>query len=216
MSVEAQPTTTSLERDWWLRLGLVFAAPASVFAWLRDESDAAAEARQEPVLLVGFLAAAAGVLSSNGISHALDDFGLDGVDLAVIVLFATLIYGIVGYFAFGALVYIGEQVADGLGSYRRARHILAFACAPLALSLVLWPLRVALYGEDNFRTGGSDTGTGGSVFEGIETAVVVWCFALLVLGIKTANGWSWRRALVASAVPAIVPALVFARAYGAI
>jgi hypothetical protein len=168
------------------------------------------------VLLVGFLAAAAGVLSSNGISQALDDFGLDGVDLAVIVLFATLIYGIVGYFAFGALVYIGEQVADGLGSYRRARHILAFACAPLALSLVLWPLRLALYGEDNFRTGGSDTGTGGSVFEGIETAVVVWCFALLVLGIKTANGWSWRRALVASAVPAIVPALVFARAYGAI
>jgi hypothetical protein len=216
MSVEAQPTTTSLEREWWLRLGLVFTAPASVFAWLRDESDAAAEARQEPVLLVGFLAAAAGVLSSNGISHALDDFGLDGVDLAVIVLFATLIYGIVGYFAFGALVYIGEQVADGLGSYRRARHILAFACAPLALSLVLWPLRLALYGEDNFRTGGSDTGTGGSVFEGIETAVVVWCFALLVLGIKTANGWSWRRALVASAVPAIVPALVFARAYGAI
>ena len=216
MSVEAQPTTTSLERDWWLRLGLVFTAPASVFAWLRDESDAAAEARQEPVLLVGFLAAAAGVLSSNGISHALDDFGLDGVDLAVIVLFATLIYGIVGYFAFGALVYIGEQLADGLGSYRRARHILAFACAPLALSLVLWPLRLALYGEDNFRTGGSDTGTGGSVFEGIETAVVVWCFALLVLGIKTANGWSWRRALVASAVPAIVPALVFARAYGAI
>jgi hypothetical protein len=216
MSVEAQPTTTSLERDWWLRLGLVFTAPASVFAWLRDESDAAAEARQEPVLLVGFLAAAAGVLSSNGISQALDDFGLDGVDLAVIVLFATLIYGIVGYFAFGALVYIGEQVADGLGSYRRARHILAFACAPLALSLVLWPLRLALYGEDNFRTGGSDTGTGGSVFEGIETAVVVWCFALLVLGIKTANGWSWRRALVASAVPAIVPALVFARAYGAI
>src|SRR5204862_82229 len=84
-----------------------------------------------------------------------------------------LIYGIVGYFAVGALVYIGEQLADGLGSYRRARHILAFACAPLALSLVVWPLRLALYGGDNFRSGGSDTGTGGSAFEGIETAAVM-------------------------------------------
>ena len=214
--MSAKAELASLERDWWLRLGLVFSAPVTVFAWLRDDSDEAAGARQEPVLLVGFLAGAAGVLSSNGISHALDDFGLDGVDLAVIVLFAALIYGVVGYFAVGALVYIGEQLADGLGSYRRARHILAFACAPLALSLVLWPVRLALYGEDNFRTGGSDTGTGGSVFEGIEAAVVIWCLTLVVLGIRTANGWSWRRALVASAVPAIVPALALARAYGAI
>jgi hypothetical protein len=216
MATEAQPARSSLERDWWLRLALVFTAPATVFAWLRDDSDEAAGARQEPVLLVGFLAGAAGVLASNGISHALDDFGLDGVDLAVIVLFAALIYGLVGYFALGALVYIGEQVADGLGSYRRARHILAFACAPLALSLVVWPVRLALYGEDNFRSGGSDTGTGGAVFEGIETAVVLWCLGLLVLGIRTANGWSWRRTLVAAAVPAIVPALALARAYGAI
>ena len=228
MSAQAQPTTT-LERDWWLRLGMVFTSPKHVFAWLRDDTDEAAAARQEPVLLIGFLAGAAGVLTSNGISHALDDFGLDGVDLAVIVLFASLIYGIVGYFALGALVYIGEQLADGLGSYRRvsctavasaryrrARHILAFACAPLALSLVIWPVRLALYGEDNFKSGGSDAGTGGAVFEGIETAVVVWCFVLLVLGIRTANGWSWRRTAIAAAAPAIVPVLAFARAYGAL
>lgn len=132
------------------------------------------------------------------------------------VFFAALIYGIAGYFAIGALVYLGEQLADGLGSYRRARHILAFACAPLALSLAVWPVRLALYGEDNFRSGGSDSGTGGSIFEGIEVAVIVWCAALLVLGIRTANGWSWRRTLVAAAVPALVPVLALARAYGAI
>jgi Yip1 domain len=216
VSAQAEPTATSLEREWWLRLGMVFTEPARVFAWLRDDTDAAASARQEPILLVGFLAGAAGILSSNGISHALDDFGLDGIDLAVIVFIAALLYGLAGYFFIGALVYIGEQVADGLGSYRRARHILAFACAPLALSLVLWPVRLALYGEDNFKSGGSDTGTGGAVFEGIETAVVLWCLALLVLGIRTANGWSWRRTLLACAVPAIVPALAFARTYGAI
>ena len=216
MSAQAEATQSSLERTWWLRLGTVFTDPKIVFAWLRDDTDEAAQARQEPVLAVGFLAACAGVLTSNGISHALDDFGLDGVDLAVVVMFATLIYGIVGYFFVGALVYVGEQLADGLGSYRRARHILAFACAPLALSLVLWPVRLALYGSDNFKSGGSDSGTGGAIFEGIETAVVLWCFALLVLGIRTANGWSWRRTLVAAAVPAIVPVLAFARAYGAI
>ncbi|HKP18840.1 MAG TPA: Yip1 family protein [Gaiellaceae bacterium] len=215
MSTEAHPTT-SLDRDWWLRLALVFQAPASVFAWLRDDSSEAAGARQEPALLVGFLGGLAGVLSTNAIGRALDDFGLDGVDLAVGVFFAALIYGIAGYFAIGALVYLGEQLADGLGSYRRARHILAFACAPLALSLAVWPVRLALYGEDNFRSGGSDSGTGGSIFEGIEVAVIVWCAALLVLGIRTANGWSWRRTLVAAAVPALVPVLALARAYGAI
>lgn len=215
MSAQAQGSG-SLERDWWLRLALVFQAPRAVFAWLRDDTDEAAHARQEPVLLVGFLAGLAGVLSSNGIGRALDDFGLDGVDLAVSVFFAALIYGLVGYFAFGALVYLGEQLAASLGSYRRARHLLAFACAPLALSIAVWPVRLALYGEDTFRSGGSDSGAGGSVFEGIEIAVVVWCVALLVLGIRAANGWTWQRALAAAAVPALVPAAALARAFGLI
>ncbi len=189
MSAQAQ-SSASLERDWWLRLALVVQAPRTVFAWLRDDTDDAAAARQEPVLLVGFLAGLAGVLSTNAIGHALDDFGLDGVDLAVIVFLAGLLYGLVGFFAFGALVYLGEQLAESLGSYRRSRHLLAFACVPLALSLVVWPVRLALYGEDNFRTGGSDSGTGGSVFEGIEVVAVAWCLALLALGIKEANGWT--------------------------
>jgi len=213
VSAQAQ-SSTSLDREWWLRLASVFQAPRSVFAWLRDDSDEAAGARQEPVLLVGFLAGLAGVLSTNAIGHALDDFGLDGVDLAVTVFFAGLIYGLAGYFAFGALVYLGEQLAGSLGTYRRSRHLLAYACAPLALSLAVWPLRLALYGEDSFRSGGSDSGAGGSVFEGIEVAVIVWCVGLLVLAIKIVNGWTWSRALAAAAVPALVPAAALARAYG--
>jgi hypothetical protein len=215
MGAEAQSSAT-LERDWWLRLALVFQAPRMVFAWLRDDTDEAMQARQEPVLLVGFLAGIAGVLSTNAIGHALDDFGLDGVDLAVTVFLAGLIYGLAGYFAFGALVYLGEQLAGSLGSYRRSRHLLAFACAPLALSIVVWPVRLAVYGEDSFRSGGSDSGTGGSVFEGIEVAVIVWCVALLVLGIRTANDWTWPRAVAAATVPALVPAAALARAYGLI
>lgn len=215
MSAEAQ-SSARLERDWWLRLGLVLQSPRAVFAWLRDDTDEAVQARQEPVLLVGVLAGLAGVLSSNAIGRALDDFGLDGVDLAVSVFLAALIYGVAGFFAFGALVYLGEQLAGSLGTYRRSRHILAFACAPLALSLAMWPVRLALYGEDSFRSGGSDSGTGGSIFEGIEVAVVVWCVALLALGIKEANAWTWPRALAATAVPALVPAAALLRAFGVI
>ena len=213
MSVQAE-TTTSLERDWWLRLGLVFSRPKLVFAWLRDDTDEAAHARQEPILLVGFLAGLAGVLSSNGLGHALDDFQLDGVDLAVTAFFAALIYGLAGYFALGALTYLGEQLAGSLGTYRRSRHVLAFACAPLALSLAMWPVRLALYGGDNFRSGGSDSGTGGAIFEAIEVGAVLWCLALLAIGIKETNGWTWRRALAAAAVPALVPLAAFARGFG--
>src|SRR5258706_3245412 len=174
MSAEAQ-SSTSLERDWWLRLALVFQAPAMVFAWLRDDTDEAVQARQEPVLLLGVLAGLAGVLSTNSIGHALDDFGLDGVDLAVIVFLAALIYGLAGYFAFGALTYLGEQLAGSLGSYRRSRHILAFACAPLALSLVMWPVRLALHGEGNFPSGGRGSGPGGLLLEGVGGALGVSC-----------------------------------------
>lgn len=213
MSAQAQ-STASLEKDWWLRLGLVFTRPHLVFAWLRDDSDEAAHARQEPILLVGVLAGLAGVLSSNGLGHALDDFGLDGVDLALIAFFAALLYGLVGFFALGALVYLGEQLAGSLGSYRRSRHVLAFACAPLALSLAMWPIRLVLYGEDNFRSGGSDSGTGGAIFEAVEVAVIAWCIVLLAIGIKETNGWKWPKAAAATAVPALVPIAAFARAYG--
>jgi hypothetical protein len=204
VSAQAETTQSSLEREWWLRLGMVFTEPRTVFAWLRDDTDAAAQARQEPVLLVGFLAACAGVLTSNGISHALDDFGLDGVDLAVVVLFATLIYGIVGFFFFGALVYVGEQLADGLGSYRRARHILAFACAPLALSLVLWPVRLALYGGDLFRSGGDDHGTGALALHLVDLGFALWAVALLVAGVRAVHGWTVARSGAAVALAVVL------------
>jgi hypothetical protein len=130
---------------------------------------------------------------------------------------AALLYGILGYFVVGAFVYLGEQLAESLGTYRRSRHVLAFASAPFALSLlVVWPLRLALYGEDNFRSGGSDAAHGDAVFRAIEVGFVVWSFALLLVGIRTVNGWTWRRAVGAWVVPALVPALALARAYGAI
>jgi Yip1-like protein len=213
--------TAVSERDWWLRLLLVLSSPTHVFAWLRDDTNAAAEARQEPILLVGALCGLAGVLSTNLVQHGLDldtTLGVkrDGVDLAVVVFIAALLYALVGYLAIGAFVYLGEQLANSLGTYRQARHLLAYASVPFALSLlVIWPLRLSLYGSDNFRAGGSDSHAAG-VFQAIEVGAVVWTFALLLIGIRTVNGWTWARATAAWLAPAAVPALAVARAYGLI
>ena len=217
MSADAARAPVS-ERDWWLRLALVLVAPVHVFAWLRDDSDEAAEARQEPVLLVGSLCGLAGILSTSLVQHGLDldtTLGVkrDGVDLAVVVFIASLLYAAVGYFAVGAFVYLGEQLADSLGTYRRARHLLVYASVPFALSLVVWPLRLSLYGSDNFHSGGSDRHAA-AVFQAIEAGAVVWAFVLLLIGIRTVNGWTWTRAAAAWLAPAAVPALALARAYG--
>jgi hypothetical protein len=74
-------------------------------------------------------------------------------------------------------------------TYRQARHVLAFASAPVALSLlVLWPVRLAVYGEDLFRTGGSDHGAGNTTFVVLELLFVAWSLALLGVGLRAVRG----------------------------
>ena len=94
-----------------------------------------------------------------------------------------------------ALVHGASQALGGQGSYRRARHVVAFASAPLALSLVLWPLGIAAFGSDLFRSGGSDAGTGGDVFYTAAVACAVWAVVLLAVGIRAVHGWTWGRSL---------------------
>jgi len=202
------------ERDWWLRTLLVLQRPRAVFAALHSDDESDLEAREEPILALIFLAGIAGVLSTDLASRILDDFAIDGVALAVWAFVAGGIYGVAAYFALGFLLYAGARAAGSSLSYRRARHVLAFACVPLAFSLIAWPVRLAVYGEDTFRTGGSDTGAGAHVFEAIEYVALAWCAGLLVLGLRTVEGWSWGRALLASLPALVVPALALARAYG--
>jgi Yip1 domain len=203
-----------VERDWWLRTLLVLQRPVPVFAALRNEADE--EERQEPLLAIVLLAGIAGVMSTNLASRVLDDYELDALTLAVWAFIAGAIYGLVLYYALGALVLVGERLAGSVASYRRSRHVLGFAAAPLALSLLALPVRATAFGEDAFRSGGSDTGLGGSVFEAIELAALGWCAVLLVLGIRIVNAWPWSRALAAAAPALVGPALVVARAYGAV
>jgi hypothetical protein len=198
-----------VERVWWERTLLVLRRPADVFAALRVDDD---DARSEPLLAIVIFAGIAGVLGTNAFAHALDDFELDGLTLAVVAFIAGGVYGLVGYFLLGFLAYAGARAAGSDASYGRARQILGFAAVPLALSLVVWLLRIAVYGGDPFRTGGSDTGTGNHVFEALEVAVLLWSGALLVVGLRAYHGWSTTRAL-AGAIPALaLPALALVSA----
>jgi hypothetical protein len=167
-------------REWWLRTVLVLQAPRPVFAALRDESSESVGDRSEPVLLVVWLAGIALALASNAASS------YDGVLLAVWAFLAGGITGVAAYWFFGALLFAATRVLGSLGTYRRARHVLAFACVPLALSLVVSPL-------------------GRGAFSWLVLVFVAWSAVLLVIGVRAVHGWTWGRAALA-----VVPSLAAA------
>ncbi len=94
-------------------------------------------------------------------------------------------------------------------TYRRSRHVVGLATAPFVLSLVfVWPVRIAMFGSDAFRSGGSDHGAAEAVFRGDRRAFVAWSLVLLVIGVRTLNGWRWPRTLASLAVAAVLLVLV--------
>jgi hypothetical protein len=158
--------------------------PRVVFAGLRDDSDDTARARSEAVLALVLLTGIAGVLWTPVAGTILNDVTLDWLDVAVWAFIGGGIYAVVIYFL-GGLVLQWLARAAGWISYRQARHLLAFASAPVALSLFLViPVRLAVYGEDVFRSGGSDRGAGEWAFAVVELAFVAWALVLLVLGLR--------------------------------
>jgi hypothetical protein len=202
------------ERDWWLGSLLVLRSPRAALATLRDDSVEAIERRQEPLVATVFLAGVAAILSTTAAGRLLDADAFDGILVAVWAVFFGAVYGLVVYFAFGALVYASVYAAGSALSYRQARHLVAFSALPIALSLLLWPARLALYGGDVFRRGGSDAGAGDAVFDVVFAACLAWSVWLLAIGARVLNGWTLGRTLAAVALPAAVPALALARAYG--
>jgi hypothetical protein len=184
------------EKEWFLRALLVLQSPGRVFAALRDDSDEVAEARQDAAGTIVWLAGIAGVLATTVASTLLDDVEIDGSLLTVWAFLAGGLYGFTFYFVIGKVLHAALRRLGGRGSFRRARHLLAFSIVPVAIALVLyWPVRIAVYGWDLFRTGGADGGGTGSVFAWAFYVFVVWALVLLVVGVRTVHGWSWGRSL---------------------
>jgi hypothetical protein len=201
----------TLEKAWWLRTVLVFQAPRDVFGALRDDSNEAAGARQEPVTALALLAGIAAVLSSGVAEGLLDDQEFDRLLVPFWVVFAGAAEALGAYWIGGGAFQLVLKGLGAGGTYRRTRHLLAFAAAPLALSLVfLWPIRLAIHGSDLFREGGDDQGAANAVFEVGEAAFALWAIALLVIGVRVVHGWSWARALGACALSGLVVATVAA------
>jgi hypothetical protein len=195
-------------RDWWLRTLLVLQRPRPVFVALRDDTPESAAERAEPILLIVWLAGIAAILADA--ATYLDDRTRSGLDLALWAFLGGGISGGFAYFALGAIVYWVVKAFGSQGTYRRARHVVAFAAVPVALSLVLWPFKLALYGEDWFRTGGRDTGAGAAAFDVLTFAFFVWSAALLAIGIRSVHGWAWTRALAATTAALVAPIVLAA------
>jgi hypothetical protein len=194
----------SPERQWWLRVPAVLSSPRAVFVALRDGSQAELDARAEPVLALVLLAGMASVLATSTAAGLADNPELDALLIAIWTFVFGGIYGFVGYFVIGGALYLGARALGGLGDFRRARHVVAFAAAPLALSLlVLWPVEIAVFGRDLFRTGGDDTGAARTVFTALEAGFGLWAAGLLLLGVRAVHGWSWLRSLAALGLVAL-------------
>ena len=186
------------DREWWLRVPAVLLSPRSVFAALRSEEQEDVEARSEPVLALTLLAGVAVALGTSTARRLYDDPLYDPVTLAVWTVLAGGFVAFAGYFIVGGALYLGARGLGSAGTFRRARHVLGFAVAPLALSaLLLWPLGLAIFGTDLFKRGGSDDGVGGDLFYALALAFSLWAVALLLVGVRTVHGWSWWRSLAA-------------------
>jgi Yip1 domain len=200
----------SPSRAWWLRVPAVLLSPRSVFFALREDDEDDVAARSEPILLLVLLAGVAAVLATPTAADLLDNPEYDALLLAVWAFVAGAIYGAVGYFLFGFAVFFGARLLGSLGDFRRARQTVGFALVPLAASLfVTLPLRVAIYGGDTFRGGGSDEGVGGDVLLGLQLGAAAWSLALLAVGVRVTHGWDWLRTIgsVAAAV-ALLAAII--------
>jgi hypothetical protein len=186
---------------------LVLLAPRSVFAALRDDSDEAAEARQDVAGGLVWLAGISGILATTVASTLLDDVEIDGSLAAVWAFLAGGLYGFFLYWVVGKVSEVALRKLGSRGSFRRARHVLAFAAAPIALALfIYWPIRIAVYGEHLFRSGGADGHGAGAVTAWLFYVFVVWAVALYLIGVRTVHGWTWARSVAGVAFTAVITA----------
>ena len=202
-----------LERGWWRRLPLILVRPGEVFAELRDSSDEQAEALAEPMVAVTILAGTAMFLSTATAGQLFDVREYDWLLIAVQAFFAGVLVAFQNYWLGGAALLLGLRSLGSMARYRTARQIVGLSTAPFVLALlVVWPLRIAIFGGDLFRSDGSDEGTSGYVLYVIDVGFVMWSLLLAIIGVRTVEGWSVGRSLGAAAFAATLFGLLLATA----
>jgi hypothetical protein len=67
-------------------------------------------------------------------------------------------------------------------------------------------VRLAVYGDDLFRSGGPDGRGAGDVLAWLFYAFPLWALALLLIGVRIVHGWSWARSLAGVAFAATIAA----------
>jgi hypothetical protein len=147
-----------------------------MFARLRDDSPDKAAERADIVAGLAFAAGVAAALAAGG--EELRD--LDALEALVWIFLSGLSLGFVLYWILGwALAFVVRRLG-GEGAPRRARHVLAFASAPLVLALPIWllwpPLLLGLAASG---------------------------LALLLLGLREVYGWSLARAAAAAGLSVV-------------
>jgi hypothetical protein len=199
------------EKTWFLRALLVLQSPRVVFAGLRDDSDEAADVRQDAAGAIVWLAGIAGVLATSAASTLLDDPARDWLVVAVWAFLGGGLTAFALYFVLGKILQVALRRFGSRGSFRRARHTIAFAAAPIALALfTYWPVRLAIYGGQLFRFNGGDDSTVGTGFAWFFYVFLLWSLVLLVIGVRTVHGWTWRRTLAAVGYAAGITAVLAA------
>jgi hypothetical protein len=211
MTAKVETRPGQAEREWWLRLVRVLTAPTSVFVWIRDDSPEAAGARQEPLTALVFVSGIAIFLATPTAGRFFDDFENNNSYLLLFMecIVAGLLVAIQNFWIVGGAVYLGGRTRESAASFRQARHIVALATAPFVVELIfVWPVRLTMFGGDIFRAGGSDHGTGEAVFRVLDGAFLAWALVLLVIGVRTLNGWRLLRTLGSLAIAGILLVLI--------
>jgi hypothetical protein len=153
-----------------------------MFERLRDDSPDKATDRAEVVAGLVFAAGVAAALGAGG--EELRE--LDAVDSLVWIFVTGIALGFALYWLLGSALSFVVRRLGGTGSPRRARHVLAFAFAPLVLALLAW-----------------------LVWPPLLLGLVALSAGLLLLGLREVYGWSLGRA-----AAAVVLSLVWLGALG--
>ena len=172
---------------------------------LRGDATDGADERQEPAAALVFLAGMLAVLSTPRFAGLLDEPEVDGLPRSPSSRSsAAVAYAFVGYFVLGAALKLGSGAP-----YRLARHVVAYACAPLALGAappLARPARcttAATSSAPEARTRARE----GPSSPLLELGFALWALGLLVAGARYALRLPWAHAAAACDLAATLAAL---------